>query len=356
MNIPIFPAPDNFTPPARTPWGGCEIVKFKKALGIKCKDVVGESWEISDHKSFPNKIENGELPRLPFLVKLVNSGSWKKFRKNFARAGENNHEFLTRLLESGDSELKRVSGEMLGKNLSVQVHPPAGYCADASPKTEGWYILSAEEGSGIYIGLKDGVTKDQMERALRTGENVTVYLNFVEVKEGDVFYIPAGTPHAIGAGILLYEPQQKSETTYRFYDYGRPRELHVRDAIDATNWGELRGGAFVESVRRTPKTPSPPVGEGRGEGEESILINEKEFVLSRIDLKSGETHSADCGGRVHGLTVIKGRVEIIGRDGQAFGPAKQGQSVIIPAGMGFYALKPFKSVHAAVLKISNNFD
>lgn len=246
---------NNFTPQQRTPWGGKEILKLKKGLGIAHDDIVGESWEISDHPSFPNcPIE------LPFLAKLLNSE----------------------------------------KNLSVQVHPPKGYKKDAPSKTEGWLILKAKKGAGIFLGFKNGVTKSQVESVLKNNENLTKLLNFVKVKSGDIFFIPSGMPHAIGAGLLLFEPQEKSETTYRFYDYGSERQLHIKDALAVTNWSGLQGEELVKSLRRKPKKI--------GNHEESLL-DEDAIKLNRIVLKSGEKYENQTNDVV-GLTVIEGKIKL----------------------------------------------
>ncbi|MBT7461479.1 MAG: class I mannose-6-phosphate isomerase, partial [Waddliaceae bacterium] len=198
----LAPRCDNFTPPERTPWGGTEIVEsYKKHLGIKTEDIVGESWELSGHPSFPNTFLCDDLQ--VSLTELENLFSDKLYGE-----GITSMPFLVKLLNSR-------------KNLSVQVHPKDGDFVDKPSKTEAWYILAAEEGAGIYLGLKEGVTKEEFEECMRSGEDVSVFLNFVEVHPGDVYFIPAGTLHAIGSGITLLEVQETSESTFRAYDWGR---------------------------------------------------------------------------------------------------------------------------------------
>ena len=127
--------------------------------------------------------------------------------------------------------------------LSVQVHPDDAYASQNENKlgkTEAWVILHAEPGAQLVYGIREGVTRNMLESACREGKAIEGLLRFVPVHEGDVFYIPAGTVHAIGAGILLYEIQQSSDVTYRFYDWdrtdaqGNRRTLHIRQALDVT--------------------------------------------------------------------------------------------------------------------------
>ena len=127
--------------------------------------------------------------------------------------------------------------------LSVQVHPDDDYARRVENKlgkTEAWAILQAAPDAKLVYGIKEGATKEALAEAAQHGEEIEKLLRFVPVKPGDVFYIPAGTVHAIGQGILLYEIQQSSDVTYRFYDWNRRdqqgnlRPLHIRQALDVT--------------------------------------------------------------------------------------------------------------------------
>jgi mannose-6-phosphate isomerase len=120
--------------------------------------------------------------------------------------------------------------------LSVQVHPDDEMAAAAGQpcgKTECWYILRAEPGARVGLGLKPGVTKAEVERAIRE-VRMEQLLNWIDVHAGDMIYVDAGTVHAIGPDAVIVETQQNSDTTYRLYDYGRPRELHIREGLHAT--------------------------------------------------------------------------------------------------------------------------
>ncbi len=120
--------------------------------------------------------------------------------------------------------------------LSIQVHPDdeqARAIGQACGKTECWYIAQAEPGAKVGVGLKPGTSKAALEQAIR--ENRAEHLmNWIEVKPGDTIYVDAGTLHAIGPGAIIVETQQNSDTTYRLYDYGRPRQLHVAEGLAAT--------------------------------------------------------------------------------------------------------------------------
>jgi mannose-6-phosphate isomerase len=121
--------------------------------------------------------------------------------------------------------------------LSVQVHPDDAFAAEheKSPgKTEMWYVMRAEPGAQLGIGFREPVTRERLRESALTGE-IEHLLHWVEVKQGDAFFIPAGTVHAIGPGLALCEVQQHSDITYRLYDYGRPRELHLDKAVQVAS-------------------------------------------------------------------------------------------------------------------------
>jgi mannose-6-phosphate isomerase len=121
--------------------------------------------------------------------------------------------------------------------LSFQVHPGDEYAADhhrSRGKTEMWYIVSAAPGAKIALGFRDTITRDMLREAAMSGE-IEQYLNWVSPRTGDAFFTPAGAVHAIGGGIELWEIQENSDITYRLFDYGRGRELHLEHALQVTN-------------------------------------------------------------------------------------------------------------------------
>jgi mannose-6-phosphate isomerase len=121
--------------------------------------------------------------------------------------------------------------------LSVQVHPDDGFARaheNSRGKTEMWYIMRAEPGARLAIGFRESISRERLREAALSGE-IERLLNWLEVQAGDAFFIPAGTVHAIGGGLALCEVQQQSDVTYRLYDYGRPRELHLDKAIQVSS-------------------------------------------------------------------------------------------------------------------------
>lgn len=123
------------------------------------------------------------------------------------------------------------------ERLSVQVHPQDDFARaheNSRGKTEMWYVLRADPGARLAIGFRESISRERLREASLSGE-IEGLLNWVEVQGGDAFFIPAGTVHAIGGGLALCEIQQHSDVTYRLYDYGRPRELHLEKAIQVAS-------------------------------------------------------------------------------------------------------------------------
>src|SRR3954467_12095412 len=129
--------------------------------------------------------------------------------------------------------------------LSVQVHPDDGEDG-LRGKTEMWHILDAEPGAVIALGFREPITRERLWEATRTGE-IEQLLNWMPVKAGETYYTPAHTVHAIGAGIVLCEIQQNSDVTYRLWDYGRPREIHVEKAVPIADRGVHPGAVPPDS-------------------------------------------------------------------------------------------------------------
>ena len=179
-------------------WGGDRL---SKKYGKPSVDNLGESWELSVRSQEQNIISNGACKGLKI----------GQYLEKHTDISPDSFPILTKLIDAGDK-------------LSVQVHP-------RNEKTEMWHILEADEGATLILGVKDGVDKDTLYKASLDG-SIEQYLMRVPVSAGETYFIPAGMIHAIGKGILLAEIQQNSDTTYRFYDYGRGRELHLGQALD----------------------------------------------------------------------------------------------------------------------------
>lgn len=177
------------------------------------------------------------------------------------------------------------------ERLSVQVHPDDGEDGERG-KTEMWYILDAEPDASIALGFAEPVTRERLRESARSGE-IERLLNWMPVRAGEAYFSPAHTVHAIGAGIVLCEIQQNSDVTYRLWDYGRPREIHVDKAVPIAELGVHPG-----AVR--PR----PVGAGREE-----LVRCRHFATELIRLAAG-SREIPPGERSQLWIVIEGRGEI----------------------------------------------
>ncbi len=207
-------------------WGGRRIRDdLQKDTGDLPK--IAESWEVSTHPKGESVVDSGEYAGKK-LSELFDAIGWD-------HAGEyaEKHKQLPIMIKYIDAR----------ENLSIQVHPGERYARkheNDGGKNEMWYVLEADEGAYVYLGFNRDVTKQEVRTAIKNG-TIESLLNKIFVKKGEVFYIPAGTVHAIGAGCLMCEIQQTSDATYRLYDYGRidengkPRPLHIKKAMDVLN-------------------------------------------------------------------------------------------------------------------------
>ena len=237
---------------AATPWGGEDLrALFQKDIP---DSRTGESLEVSVIPGLESQTEKGET-----LSSLIARYGERLTGKGLA------HPFplLLKLLDARDT-------------LSVQVHPDDAYAARVEHKlgkTEAWYILHAEKGAKLVYGVKAGVSKEELLKASQAGAEVEKLLRYVPVQAGETYYIPAGMVHAIGAGIVLYEIQQSSDVTYRFYDWerrdaqGNKRQLHIQKAVDVVDVNAQMNAA-----------PEKEIEKGRYQ-----LLNEKFFGLERFE-------------------------------------------------------------------------
>lgn len=217
LPVPMHPA---FRSGKLTPWGGDRL---SAVYGKKIPEVpTGESLEVSCIPGLESVDDTG-VP-LPEMIRLF--GGRLVGRYQFGA-----FPLLLKIIDAQEA-------------LSVQVHPDDAYAAEHEHgklgKTEAWLILDAPEGAELVYGIKPGTTLEELKSACEEGAKVEPLLRRVRVKAGDVCYIPAGCVHAIGAGIMLYEIQQSSDITYRFYDWnrvdknGKGRELHLKQALAVT--------------------------------------------------------------------------------------------------------------------------
>jgi len=291
------------------PWGGHRI---RDVFG---RDVardtrIGESWELYDRLNGAAEIANG-----PLAGKTV-----------AALRGERRIPLLTKVIDAMDT-------------LSVQVHPDeeAACELDGEAKSEAWYIIDALPDAKIYKGLKDGVGVPELLAALDAG-TVEDLLHVITPKAGDLIYLPAGTVHAIGAGVLLFEVQENSDTTYRLFDWnrpglgGKPRDLHVSEAIRSTDFS----GPGNDIV-----TPRPISDDGRYR--RTCRVECPAFVVEEHEILGLVTFETERRGRDqwHVVFVLdgEGTMSAFRRGGEPlfFAP---GDSLLLPAEHERYEIEP----------------
>ena len=303
----------NLSPVKLTPafkdylWGG---VRLKSEFNKNCDlDRVAESWELSAHKDGQSIVADGACQGMTLNEYIATLG---KEALGTASAKYDYFPLLIKLIDAkGD--------------LSVQVHPSDAYALEHEGeygKTEMWYVLDCDEGAALYYGFTRDVTREEYENAIKDGK-LTDILNRVDVKRGDVFFIPAGTVHAIGAGILICEIQQNSNTTYRVYDYNRRDKngnlspLHVEKAL------------AVSDLKKSPALPAIP------DGADVLLAECGYFEVRRLRF-AGDGSVPATAGSFTALTVTEGEGTL--SDGESILSFRKGDTLFIPAQENSFAV------------------
>ena len=319
---------DNFTPPSRTPWGGRKILDvYKSGLDLSVPDgCVGESWEVSVEPSFPSRM----LATQSLLSEVIAHDPEAWLGKDVARRYEGQTPLLVKLLDAAD-------------NLSVQVHPHHSdplLKPGESGKPEGWIILDAEPGCGIYLGFKPGIGASEVQACLDTGGRLDELMNFVEVTVGDAFYIDAGTPHAIGKGVTLLEPQLVVPgcrgVTYRFWDWNRrysadgtldpegdPRPLHIARSLAVSTFQPEGEPCVVERSRFHPI----PFEKEEWEFDRTLVLKAPTFLVESWS-GTGQRTFTPCDSLLT-LTCIRGQARFESERGAT--NLRRGQSAVVPA-------------------------
>lgn len=293
-------------------WGGNRLrEEFGK---VSDADKIAESWELACHKDGSSILKSG------------------------ADAGQNLQEYLdqhgTAFLgtncagcETVPVLIKLIDAK---QDLSIQVHPDDAYAmaAEGEPgKTEMWYIVDCTPGAALYYGVKQKVSKEEFAQRIEN-QTLTEILNRVEVKPGELYFIPSGTLHAIGAGILLAEIQQNSNTTYRVYDYGRRgadgklRPLHVEKALDVTNL--------------CPAAPTPQYPVQTISGGTLRKLEICDYFASDLVHALGTVNFTVGAETFHHLLVLSGEAVLETASGTA--KIRKGSSVLLPAELGKYTI------------------
>jgi mannose-6-phosphate isomerase len=287
-------------------WGGRRLAElFGKHLPPHVP--IGESWEISDRPGDVSVISNGPL------------------------AGKDLHWVLEhyedRLLGNASSEKGRfpILVKLLDarEKLSLQVHPPAHKAAvlGGEPKTEMWYIAEADPGAELYVGLKTGTTRGLFEKALRDG-TVENCFHRQPVAAGDAMFLPSGRVHAIGAGLVIFEIQQNSDTTYRVHDWnrvgldGKPRDLHLEQSLASIDFSDFE----------PPLLPEQAILQ---EGwQVRCLVQHRLFSVTHC-FSSRDQSSFLQGGHLRIVAALSGTLEILWQDTAVI--LSPGEFCLIPA-------------------------
>jgi mannose-6-phosphate isomerase len=281
---------------------------------------IGESWEIADHRDDVSCVSEGPLSGVT-LRELMREKPKDLLGAALADRDFARFPLLVKLIDASD-------------RLSVQVHPADEYAhaheKGEEGKTEMWYVVHCDAGAELVCGLKEGVNREDFEDALHRGV-LGECLRSIRVEKGDVFFIPAGRTHAIGAGNLILEIQENSDVTYRVYDWnrlgsdGKPRQLHIGKAMQVIDFDD-RVDARVSKrwVERDGYRRAP-------------LVTCRHFSTEQIKVES-EWNAACSGDRFRIISVVEGGGKFYYENGQNYLNLSGGENVLLPASLGAYRL------------------
>ena len=295
------------------PWGGRNLeTKLGRAIP---EGIVAESWEIAAHRNGSSVVNLGPLQgkTLPEVQALL--GELLLGDRNDAALAADKFPLLIKILDAN-------------RWLSIQVHPDDAYglAHEGEPgKTEMWVVLHAEPGAELIYGFAPGMTRTQYAAVIGTDASVDG-LHRVAVKPGDVIFVPSGTIHALGPGVMVAEIQQNSDTTYRIWDWGRPRPLHLEKSLDVLNFEQVTPG---------PAKPTVLLDEEGLRIEHLVAC--PYFDTERITLPAGHEFYGLCDGSTFEIwAVLQGAVMLTSDAAPV--TLKAVQWVLLPAELGEYQL------------------
>jgi mannose-6-phosphate isomerase len=298
-------------------WGGRELERLY-AKKIPAGQPIGESWEISDRPGDASVIANGPLAGKDLRWLMENHAAEILGDAKPATAGR--FPLLCKILDAREK-------------LSLQVHPPASKAAElkGEPKTEMWFITDAAPDASLYVGLKRGVTRADFEKKISDG-SVADCFHRIPVKAGDTMFLPSGRVHAIGDGLVIFEIQQNSDTTYRVFDWnrigldGQPRELHIAQSLASIDFNDFEPKLVPASYRNAANFKFRQLVE-------DPLFNVQELVFE----KAGSVKLAGQYLRI--IALAKGAATIADDRSGISVPLKPGDFCLIPAGLKNVGIK-----------------
>lgn len=288
------------------PWGGTALGSLLNKP-VPTGKQIGESWELHDTSIIRNGALAGKTLRealdslgtalvgnqydpsegFPLLAKFLDASEWLSIQDH-----------------PNDEQARELEGEPRGKN-------------------EAWYVMAAQPGARLLIGIQPGTSRESVAEAIRSG-TLEQYAVYAEVAPGDVLYVEANTIHALGPGILIYEIQQSSDTTYRLYDWGRTdRELHIEKGLRVANLSTLptihhtgHDTARVVEIVRTPYFET-----------RLYQLNSANGMSIRLDTHGTHFHSLTC---IDGGALVRAGIHVV--------PMGMGDTILVPAAWGAYSL------------------
>jgi mannose-6-phosphate isomerase len=289
-------------------WGGRKLEQLY-GKPLPAERPIGESWEISDRPGDVSVIANGPLAGKDLYWLMQNH---QQDLLGDAAAADGRFPLLIKILDARET-------------LSLQVHPPADKAAGlrGEPKTEMWYIAEADPKAKLYVGLKRGTTRRDFQEKLRLG-TVAQCFHQLRVRSGDAMFLPSGRVHAIGAGLVIFEIQQNSDTTYRVFDWnrkgldGRPRELHVEQALASINFDDFEPALLPSQLENIGPTLVRP------------LVQDSLFTVDLLTVDSITTMPVGGNGCFEILGVVSGRVVVSTANGDSI-ELTAGRFCLIPA-------------------------
>ena len=308
-------------------WGGRNLERLY-AKPLPAEVPIGESWEITDRPEGVSAIANGSLADKDLRWLMENHA------QDLLGTGRENTERFPLLVKILDARA----------TLSVQVHPPSTVARQlgGEPKTEMWFIADAAPGAEIFVGLKRGVTRAGFERHLKSS-TVAECLHRVPVQAGDAMFLPSGRLHAIGGGLVIFEIQQNSDTTYRVFDWnrvgldGKPRDLHVEPALASINFDDAEPRLISSIYSRNPVLSV------------RYLVDDPLFRVDGCKVKRGQRfHLRSDALQIIGL--LKGRLKISHEAAEV--ELTPGQFCLLPACLGRVTL--LAEMHIEFLQVQTS--